>query len=160
MSANCCQTVRSDTPARSATRGAVGRGSPSACSARIASMIARRERCDRAARPSAGSLWLTRWPWPPGCSACCTVDMTSIQFHLGGEHSSWVPSRPAGAGDVTAEPGPGKLSASVVIVSQNPGTSAGVPLSLPRALGGTAADQEDGRGNEEERCGEEPGALG
>lgn len=29
-----------------------------------------------------------------------------------------------------------------------------------RGLGGTAADQEDGRGDEEERCGEEPGALG
>ena len=101
MSANCCQTVRSDTPARSATRGAVGRRSPSACSARIASTIARRERCDRAARPSAGSRSRAVRPRPPGCSAACsTVDMTSTQFI-------------------------GRLSASRVIVSQNPARPSG-----------------------------------
>ena len=54
MSANCCQTVRFPTPARSAIHEARGRRSPSPCSVRIASTIARRVRCDLAARPSAG----------------------------------------------------------------------------------------------------------
>jgi len=44
----------SDTPARAATRGAVGRRSPSECRARIASTMARRVWCDLAIRPSAG----------------------------------------------------------------------------------------------------------
>ena len=54
MSANCCQTVRFPTPARSAMHEARGRRSPSPCSVRIASTIARRVRRDLAARPSAG----------------------------------------------------------------------------------------------------------